>query len=269
LLHGIYIIDADNTLWDTHGVYLEAYRRMVQALQESGYSFAGDFDSVYLSIRAADRIIARTLRDYEYDSTLLARALIYHAAGLEPEEAAQRSLSAPPAGREWRAASHAAARFYAYHDSTPPPLFEQARETLTALKHLGNVLILHSEGQPERVRQTLALHGLIDVFHDLVLEYKSPESFTRARTIGREYYRWMADIPPRDCVVVGDSPQRDILFGNMIGARTIMKPGGFWGGTIPEDPLQQPEYLVSGLGEILNLETGNTRGGPGRPATYK
>lgn len=254
MLHGIYIIDADNTLWDTHGVYLEAYRRMVQALQEAGYSFVDDFDSVYLSIRAADRIIARTLRNYEYDSTLLALALIHHAGGSEPEDAARRALSAPRAGREWRAASFAAGRFYGYHDSTPPALFERASETLAALKHLGNVLILHSEGQPERVRQTLAAHGLTDFFHDLVLEYKSPASFARARAIGREFYRWIADIPPRDCVVVGDSPQRDILFGNLIGARTVMKPGGFWGGQIPEDPLQQPEYLVSSLGEILSLE---------------
>ncbi|MDI6709340.1 MAG: HAD family hydrolase [Thermoanaerobacterales bacterium] len=254
MLHGIYIIDADNTLWDTHGVYLEAYRRMVQALQEAGYAFAEDFGSVYLSIRTADRTIARTLHDYEYDFTLLALALVHHAGGSEPEEAARRALSAPRAGREWRAASLAASRFYAYHDSTPPALFEHAGETLAALKHLGNVLILHSEGQPERVRQTLAVHGLTDFFHDLVLEYKSPASFARARAIGREFYRWIADIPPRDCVVVGDSPQRDILFGNLIGAHTIMKPGGFWGGDIPEDPLQQPEYLVTHLGEILSLK---------------
>lgn len=254
MLHGIYIIDADNTLWDTHGVYLEAYRRMVQALQEAGYAFGEDFASTYLSIRAADRVIAQTLRDYEYDFTLLALALVHHAAGTPPEEAARRALSAPRAGREWKAASLAAERFYAYHDSTPPALFDRVGETLAALKHLGNVLILHSEGQPQRVHKTLASYGLDDFFHDLVLEHKSPASFARARAIGREFYRWMADVPPRDCVVVGDSPQRDILFGNLIGARTVMKPGGFWGGEIPQDPLQQPEYVVSSLGDILALE---------------
>jgi len=33
LLHGIYIFDANNTLWDTHRIYIEGYQRLLSFLQ--------------------------------------------------------------------------------------------------------------------------------------------------------------------------------------------------------------------------------------------
>lgn len=259
LLHGIYIIDADNTLWDTHGVFVAAYRHMVSVLTQAGYSFSREsFGLPYTAIRSMDRLIAHALRDYEYDFTLLALSLIHHARGHDFDAAVHRALNACHSGTDWKLAGCAAHSFYEHCNATQPRLFPQAAETLAALMYLGNVLILHSEGKADRVRETLDFYDLADYFHDLVLEPKSHSSFKRARGIGLEYYRWLADIPPQDCVVVGDSPPRDILFGNLIGAHTILTPALFWGAELPNDPLQHPDYTIKNLLDILHLSHSNT-----------
>jgi len=250
-LNGVYVIDADNTLWDTYSVFVGAYAEMVNCLRSLGCSFGDVFD--ISTIRVIDSHLSRTLRDYEYDFALLALALVHVARGAAPLDAAAAVLAAPPRSGELLVARAAADRFYLYYRTHYPPLYEETAETLAALKHLNNVLVLHSEGREDRVRRDLANHSLDRYFDYLLIQTKSRQSFAQACAAGEAFYRWVSDIPPPEYVVIGDSPQRDIVFGNMIGAKTILKPGAFWGSTIPEDPLHQPDYVVSSLDEILAL----------------
>ncbi|MGQ9531756.1 MAG: HAD family hydrolase [Desulfotomaculales bacterium] len=252
-MHGVYIIDADNTLWDTNRVYTGALRSMLSALKAQDRSFPEDFP--FEVVRTADRAIAKALGEYEYDARVLALALVYHARGLEAAEAARQALAGQgendPA---FEIAARAAQSFYGYLHENPPPLFDGAKETLAALLKAGNVLILHSEGRHDRVLKTLALHQLDGFFHRVVIERKSETSFRQARALGQAMYSRAHAVPPCGCIVVGDSPQRDILFGNLIGALTVMKVGGMWGASIPHDPLHQPDYVISHWEELLHLE---------------
>ncbi|MGQ9498214.1 MAG: HAD family hydrolase [Desulfotomaculales bacterium] len=251
MLHGIYIFDADNTLWDTHRIYIEGYRHLLSFLQEAGY-LSTNF--TLATVFATDRTIIQAIGKYEYDVTVLAMALVYQAQGLDRETAINQAFAATPPDRHRKTAEQAARRFYAYQRDNPPPLFEGVRETLTTLYNSGNVLVLHSEGLPERVRETLAGYGLESLFHYLVLEHKSEASFRQAQSMGYRLYHQWANTRDGECIVVGDSPQRDIVYGNLIGARTVMKPGGMWGGKLPADPWQQPEFLIHTIEELLHLE---------------
>jgi len=250
-LNGVYVIDADNTLWDTYSVFVGAYEEMVKCLKSLGCSFGDTFG--ISTIRVIDSYLSRTLRDYEYDFSLLALALVHVARGEAPSDAAAAVLTTPPRSSELSLARTAADRFYQYHRTHYPALYEGTTETLAALKHLNNVLVLHSEGREDRVRRDLAVHGLDQYFDYLLMQPKSQQSFAQACAAGEAFYRWVSDIPPPEYVVIGDSPQRDIVFGNMIGAKTVLKPGAFWGREIPEDPLYQPDYVISSLDEILVL----------------
>lgn len=253
MVHGVYIIDADNTLWDTNQVYTGAFKSMLSALRAQDRSFPEGFP--FEVIRTVDRAIAKALGEYEYDARVLALALVYHARGLEPTEAARQALVARR-GRDpaFEIAARAAQSFYQYLHENPPPLFDGAKETLSALLKAGNVLILHSEGQHDRVLKTLAIHQLDRFFHRVVIERKSETSFRQARALGQAIYCRARAVPHCGCTVVGDSPQRDILFGNLIGALTVMKVGGMWGANIPLDPLRQPDYVISQWEELLHLD---------------
>lgn len=93
MLHGIYIFDADNTLWDTHRIYIDGYRHLLSFLQEAGY-LSTNF--TLATVFATDRTIIQAIGKYEYDVTVLAMALIYQAQGLDRETAINQAFAATP-----------------------------------------------------------------------------------------------------------------------------------------------------------------------------
>ncbi|MBO8128114.1 MAG: HAD hydrolase-like protein [Peptococcaceae bacterium] len=251
MFHGVYIFDADNTLWDTHSVFVGSYKTMIEVLQRYGYPL--DMDAALHDIRRIDFTIAHKLRNYEYDFTMLALALIFVSQGLSPSAAAHKAIEEYASSPHREKAAWAAASFYDYQRTNPPRLFAGVKTTLKALRSLGNALILHSEGKPERVTEHLAAYNLTDMFDYYVLEPKSEHSFRKARHAGSEFYRWACGITPRHCVVVGDSPLRDIMFGHLIGAYTVMTPSEYWGPEVPDDPLQKPHYTVETMEDLLKI----------------
>ncbi len=252
LLRGVYIIDADNTLWDTNQVFLNAQLEMINALRQNGYGL--DQETAIQAIRDLDFKIAVTLNNFEYDFSRLACALLLVERGLPETEAVQLVCAAEPPVDEWPTALGAGRAFYQYLDRHFPVLFAGVMETLTALRDAGNTLVLHSEGLRGRILRTLAAHALEPLFDCLALERKSRESFQRARRAGENLFRTSTGQNPDRCVVVGDSPKRDIRFGNLIGATTVFKPGGWLGTEIPDDPMLIPHFTIESFPELLELD---------------
>lgn len=249
LLRGVYIIDADNTLWDTNEVFVGAQLKMIEALHRQGCRFAAE--EALVMLRALDLRIALALDDFEYDFSRLACALLLAEGGLET--AVQSACAAHPPEPEWETAGLAGEAFYAHLGTHVPSLFAGVPETLAALRAQGNTLVLHSEGQPDRILQTLAAHSLEPLFDALALERKSRESFQRARQAGEDLFRTLTGQKPDGCIVVGDSPKRDIRFGNQIGATTVFKPGGWLGAELPDDPSLMPHFTIGDFSELLDL----------------
>lgn len=266
MLHGVYIVDADNTLWDTNEVFVAAQRKMVGALRENGCGL--DDEAALQAIRALDLEIGVALNDFEYDFTRLACALLLLDQGLPGSEAVRLVTAADPPAREWARAQDAAGTFYAHLQGHVPRLFAGVPETLAALRSRGNVLVLHSEGLRARIKHTMAVHALEPLFDCLALERKSRHSFQRAREAGADLFRSAAGRDPERCIVVGDSPKRDIRFGNLIGATTVFKPGGWLGLEIPGDPLLTPDFTIRAFPELLELTAASPGAGDdaGEPA---
>jgi putative hydrolase of the HAD superfamily len=255
LLQGVYIIDADNTLWDTNAVFLKAQLEMIRTLRQYGCGL--EPEAALQAMRALDLQIAFALDNFEYDFSRLACALLLVERGLAEAEAVQLVCAGHPPADEWNTALRASHDFYEHVNTHCPPLFAGVTETLTALRAGSNTLVLHSEGLRDRVQQTLAAHALEPFFDCVVLERKSRDSFRRARLTGEKLYRSNTGRDPEYCVVVGDSPKRDIRFGNLIGATTVLKPGGWLGVEIPDDPLLTPHFTIENFFELLELDPGS------------
>lgn len=251
MLKGVYIIDADNTLWDTNEVFSGAQMKMLDTLRQNGCGL--DAETAPRAMRTLDWEIACTLDDFEYDFSRLACALLLLERGLTEAEAVQLASTANPPAREWKSARHAGSSFYEHLQAHRPPLFVGVPETLVALRARGNALVLHSEGLRERILRTLAAHTLESLFDCMALERKSQESFQRARQAGEDLFLTINGRNPDHCTVVGDSPKRDIRFGNLIGATTIFKPGGWLGLETSDDPLLAPHFTIEKFSELLEL----------------
>ena len=251
MLRGVYIIDADNTLWDTNQVFLGAQMEMIGMLRQNGCRL--DQEAAFQAIRALDFKIALALDDFEYDFSRLACALILVDQGLPDTEAVQLACAAEPPGDEWKTARQAGWAFCRYLNGNCPPLFAGVLETLNALRAGGNTLVLHSEGLRARILRTLSAHSLEPLFDCLTLERKSRDSFQYARQTGERLFRISTGGKPEYCIVVGDSPKRDIRFGNLIGAVTVFKPGGWLGVEVPDDPLLTPDFTIGHFPELLEL----------------
>lgn len=251
MLQGVYIIDADNTLWDTNKVFVGAQIKLISALQEDGCGF--NTDTALQAMRAVDFQIAIALDDFEYDFSRLAYALLLIDQGLPEDEVVRLAAAAEPLAAERETARRAADSFYEHLNTNCPPLGHGVKETLAAIRDRGNTLVLHSEGLRDRVLRTLATYSLEPLFDSLALERKSRESFQRARQAGEDLYRTATGQNPDRCIVVGDSPKRDIRFGNLIGAITVFKPGGWLGIELPDDPLLTPHYTIQSFSELLEL----------------
>lgn len=251
MLRGVYIVDADNTLWDTNAVFLGAQLKMAANLRDSGCSL--ETAAALDLLRALDFRLALALDDFEYDYTRLALALLLVDRGRPHDEAVRLAAAAAPPALEWDQSQPAGTAFYAHLQAHCPPLFFGVTETLAKLRSEGNTLVLHSEGREQRIARTLAAHDLGPFFHHNVLERKSQDSFRRARQAGEASFAQARGRSPDHCVVVGDSPKRDIRFGNIIGATTVFKPGGWLGTELPDDPLLTPDYTISCFTELLGL----------------
>src|SRR4051794_25138629 len=94
-MRAVIVFDADNTLWDTDGVFRSAQIAMLQTLGKAGLPVSPE--SHFGTLRAVDQEIMSSVTQAEYDFRLLAFALILHFSQHQSiTEAAQTALSIQP-----------------------------------------------------------------------------------------------------------------------------------------------------------------------------
>lgn len=62
-----------------------------------------------------------------------------------------------------------------------------------------------------------------------------------------------ANCKPEEAVMVGDRIDNDIIPANEIGMTTVWIKQGFGGLFEPKEPIDQPDYIIYNLNELLNL----------------
>ena len=136
-----------------------------------------------------------------------------------------------------------------------PPLFRGVKKALDLLKQYGCIIILSSEGDKERVRRIIKHYSIEEYFDHILYERKSVEQFKEAKNIGLSIWhsRHIGNETISKIMVIGDLLDRDIRFGNQIGAITVYKPGGYKNHQIARDKDERPDYEIKEICELIDI----------------
>jgi len=235
------VTDADNTLWDTDGVYAEAQLWLVQIVEGQLKTNMGRDDRLTF-IREVDQLIAqRHHAGLRYPSVLLVSALRKVMAGTALNRAVNEALHET---RRNKADEQTAIQFDEALKKTPP-LREGVKSALEQISDLGVPGLVATEGSSERCQSRLDHWGLGPAIKHLLSAPKSRAFFERAAKL--------LHTSPSNCFVVGDQLDRDISFAALAGCKTIYFPGGFSPVWAPTVEAVSPTYIVKSFEEVVTI----------------
>jgi FMN phosphatase YigB (HAD superfamily) len=251
-LSGLIVFDGDNTLWDTHALFVSARRELLTVLGKK-VTFRQDEDHE-TTLLAIDRELISATATTEYDFHHFATAAVLcFMEGIHPQEAAQRAcrLAAKPPTRIAQIVEQAHRAFTeALH--APPRPYAGAEDLLSLIRSVPQVtMVLFSEGAPSRV--SVAMDRLRVRFDQVVIQKKSRHTWRAVKTSGHRLHKSNYGIEPPVSVLVGDSIQRDIKPGNQVGFLTVYCPAEFLGRESPRTPIERPDHTIGSITKLPAL----------------
>jgi putative hydrolase of the HAD superfamily len=241
----VVFIDADNTLWDTDGVFAVAQLNLLAGV-EHALGVVDPINDRLAFVRLIDQSIAvRHHAGLRYPPKLLAKALALALKGTPPQAAARQAWKTSNAAQSL--SDDEAARLesaFVLSLRALPSLRPGVREGLEALRKSGCIIFVITEGARDRVLSIARAHRLDDLFDRVIEAPKGARIYARAlRLIGR----------PVDAFMVGDQLDRDIGPAKTAGLRTIYFPGGFRPRWEPAETDVRPDYRIESFGEVPDI----------------
>ncbi len=219
------LFDLDNTLYDNSKQVHSAREKAVIAMISAG--LGGRKKDV---MKVLEAVVSKKGSNYPHHYDELVKSI---SAGENP--------------------AIVAAGVMAYHKTKQKYLrpYPEVVKTLRMIKGMGLRLGVVTDGVPVKQWEKLIRLGFADVFDAVIVspderEHKpSPKPFLKAaKKLG---------IPPKDCLVVGDRADRDILGGNRAGMATALvvrkgqeAPKSFGKG-------QEPDYILQSLSDVVKI----------------
>ncbi|MFW6163184.1 MAG: uridine diphosphate-N-acetylglucosamine-binding protein YvcK [Planctomycetota bacterium] len=216
------LFDLDDTLFDCCGLLVEAARRRAaRAMIEAGLPCTEE-EAYQEQIRLAER----------------------HGPRYSVFDAMAERYGMP--------ASLAEVALAAYNSDEVGDIepFPDVPETLEQLRNEGYKLLLVTIGVPARQQRKLERLGLAPYFAETAIvdsetgEHRD-ECFRRLLTAH--------GLKPGEVVVVGDRIQSEIKTGNSLGMVTVRMLHGRFRDLAPKSDLEEPDYKIQRIGELLNV----------------
>jgi putative hydrolase of the HAD superfamily len=229
-------VDADNTLWDTDGVYAVAQLKLLSSVEAILGASTTAQDRLAF-VRAIDQGLAeRHHSGLRYPPKLLVHALALALAGDPASKAVRRALKTldPDGGLTADAAEVALAGYFQALKAMPT-LRSGVLAGLQRLKALGCLIIVVTEGSRARVSATAQALGLSFAIDRLIEAPKQIRLYQRVARLSRA---------PHPMFMVGDQLQRDIGPAKAAGLETIYFPGGFAPKWEPAEDVARPHHRI-------------------------
>lgn len=231
--------DADNTLWDTNAIFVEAQLRLLRSLERrTGLSAPHSHDRGLAFLRAIDQRLAGQHPDHlRYPPALLVGGLLHALRGTSPPRAAELAL-AEAAPTEFEAELEA----YFEGIRALPELRQGVRETLSRAAELGIGVTVVSEERQDRCEARIETHNLSGFILEVISAPKTVQLFQRLRSERRV----------KRHIMIGDQPDRDIFPAKEAGFECYLLPSDFtpfWAERPDVDQLQ----VVSRYDELLPI----------------
>lgn len=241
-------MDADNTLWDTDGVFAAAQTAMLKQVCERLGVAAPRTDPLAF-LRDVDQAIAERHQDgLRYPPILLVRGLERALSGEASDAAARAALRGRHEYRIPAETAEAIAADFQVGLGATPVLREGVRQGLEAMRRVGVRLIVVSEAARSRVETTAAAHGILHLFERVLEGRKSPALYRRLLALARVGER---------AFMVGDQMNRDIEPACAAGLETIYFPGSFkprWGN---ERADVRPDHVIDDFSDLVGIVSGS------------
>ena len=230
--------DADNTLWETDGVFAEAQLTMLQEIQDAlALSDVPEKNHGLDFLRQIDQRIAASHPDHlRYPPGLLAEGLARAIQGEDSSAAADAVATQDTHDPRFNAIVNS---FVERLDKVPP-LRVGVRETFDAISVIGVPITVVTEGASARVAEVLKAHQLDRYVERVISARKTVEFFEDIRR----------DEGLRRCLMVGDQLDRDIAFSQRAGFETFYFAGAFrpyW----HDDSIVTPNHEITRYDQII------------------
>jgi putative hydrolase of the HAD superfamily len=237
-------VDADNTLWDTDGVFAAAQLGLLAQVEETTHTTLDVADRLAY-VRAIDQEIAeRHHAGLRYPPKLLISATAAALGGEQPLRAARLaltgSLMSPISGEALAAIEQ---RYFADLGS-PPALRPGVADGLLALEHAQCVVLIVTEGARAKIARNTSRLGLDGHFTRIVEGPKRADLYRRVLRLSGT---------PGRAFMVGDQLDRDIAPAKVAGLETIYFPGGFQPRWTPAIDQVRPDHIVVSFAEAAGI----------------
>ncbi|MDQ0996070.1 FMN phosphatase YigB (HAD superfamily) [Phyllobacterium ifriqiyense] len=211
-------LDADNTLWDTDGVFAVAQLQLLTGIAKALQKNVGAPDRLAYVREVDQELASRHHLGLRYPPRLLIAALCHRLDGSDPATAARTAWSDPTAiPLSDDAVAAIESRYFSDLRSTPK-LLPGVPEGLEKMHRAGATLVIVTEGGRQRVQNVLRANN-IDGYIDRVIDApKRKELFIRLKRLFG---------PAVQVFMIGDQITRDIIPAAAAGIEAIHVEGKF------------------------------------------
>lgn len=237
-------VDADNTLWDTDGVFVAAQLNLLAAVEQAtGHkSLASDRLAF---VRVADQALAeRHHSGLRYPPRLLINVLANILYGEDAERASRLALTGSGVTHLSDDMTEPMINNYFEDLSHMPALRQGVEAGLLALEDAGCMVLIVTEGVRAKVERTAEKLGIAGHITRIVEGAKRPDLYRRVLRLAKT---------PDRAFMVGDQLDRDIAPAKAAGLHTIYFPGGFQPRWAPNIENIQPDHIVDSFSEVPDI----------------
>lgn len=237
-------VDADNTLWDTDGVFAAAQLNLLLAIEEATGQKSNESDRLAF-VRVADQALAeRHHAGLRYPPRLLVNALADTLHGEDAERSARLALT--QSGIVHLSDESVVPMIQAYFAdlARAPALRPGVEAGLLALEDAGCTVLIVTEGARAKVERTAEKLGLGGHFTRIIEGAKRPDLYRRVLRLTKTTHR---------AFMIGDQLDRDIAPAKVAGLDTIYFPGGFQPRWTPAVDQVRPDHVIASFAEVPDI----------------
>ncbi|MDG9793518.1 HAD family hydrolase [Brucella anthropi] len=212
------LVDADNTLWDTDGVFANAQIKLLGSI-ENITGMKGSTNDQLNFVRQVDQAIAAQHHlGLRYPPRLLIDALIFVLYGESIESAAKKAWREGAKSGLDRETVKIIESVFLRDIASQPSLLPGVRKGLATLSAMNARTIVLTEGSRRRIARSIEYHELGGLVERIFEAPKSAKMFERVERYANS---------DRPVYIVGDQLTRDIKPANDAGLKTVYVPSKF------------------------------------------
>ena len=234
------VTDADNTLWETDGVYAAAQLDLLSKVERT-YGISIKTDDRLKFVREFDQALAfQHPRGLRYPTALLVQTIISTVRTGDTERSVFDAVRHEGTDPE---AEDIANAFIQRVSCEVPSLRTGVATAIPRLAECDIEIVVLTEGDLARCTRLLEQHGLTRYVSATISEDKTVESYIALRSrLGR------ADQP----LMVGDQIDRDIELSKIAGYTAVYFPGGFNPAWARERQVT-PDYVITSFEHMMPI----------------